>query len=263
MRIGEDLGLQLSGNIFNEMRQSKEKVLNSVGSLRKFISFNKAENMATVGQRYKLKNNKDKAEVYSYEVKPMAEARIAFEMSKDDLDMINQGIEPFNLDAFEDAVYKLIEFEENLFFNGIDNLNLEGFNKTIENEEIKTDGSPNSVINAIQKASVVLRKNYIEGPYKLIMGKDMLEYTSQLVGDRTLSNIIEKQLKTNITVSEYIKGALLVPMHSDDIKANVGKDITVDVDYIEEENVKFYLSEALNFDILDPNIAVKIKVDKK
>ena len=35
MKIREDLGLQLSGNIFNEMRQSKERVLNSVDSLRK------------------------------------------------------------------------------------------------------------------------------------------------------------------------------------------------------------------------------------
>lgn len=262
MKIREDLGLQLSGNIFNEMRQSKERVLNSVGSLRKFIGFNGAEGKATVGQRYRLKEDKDNMEISSYKVKPMAEVKIGFEMDKEDLDMINQGLEPFNLDSFEEAIYKLIEFEEKLFFDGIDELEFEGLYKVLDTEHLKTDGSPNSVINTILKAAVILRKNYIPGPYKIIMGKDMLSYTSQLVGDRTLAGIIEKELGSNIIVSEYIKGALLLPMYSPDIRANVGGDITVDVDYIGEDKVKFYLTEALNFDILDDKVAVRIKIDK-
>lgn len=260
MKIREDLGLKLSGNIYSELRETAENVFDSVGSLRKFVKFNKVDGKSTLGRRYAIKDSQNSDGLYAYNVKPLVEARFDFEIDKEELDMINQGLEPYNLDSFEDAIYRLIGFEEKLFFDGIDELNMQGLYEVLDTDVITVDGSPDSIISAVQKAAVILRKNYVTGPYQIVMGTDLLEYTSKLVGNRTLSAIIQKTLHSNIIVSENIKGALILPAFSPELRGNIGGDLELNVDYIGEDKIKMSIREALNFDILDDMVGVRIKL---
>lgn len=198
----------------------------------------------------------------SYQVRPMIEPRVYFKINKLQMEMVEAGIASADLGPLEEAVTKLAYFEEKLLLEGLDNSMAKGLLTLLANPVIKTDGTPESVISTILKAAVTLRQKNIEGPYRLLVGKDLLAKTAQLVGGTTLAGLIEEELGQELAVSDYLSGALLLPVGSTDICLHFAKDMTVILEQVDSDNFCFCLTERLNSQIVNPFSAVKIDLNE-
>lgn len=259
-------GFILSEQLVSEYQTTIQKVLETSSSLRHVVVFDQkqAGTSVTIGEKVCIDTMGDDQQslVYSYQVQPMVEPRIFFDLSKEQLMMIEEENDYSDLFPLEEAVRQLIAYEEKVFYDGVSSLSLKGLYDVIETPELLTDGSPQSVIDTILQAAVILRKNAVGGPYKIILGHDLLMKTSQLVSGKTLASIIEDELEEQIEVSDHIQGGVLLPLHSEDLRINVGKEISVGVASVSAEAVKFFLTERFNADIIDPTAVVRIQLKK-
>lgn len=272
MKVESVAGLKISDPVVSEFAKSIERVKKTTFGLHNLMDSPEIAPLAEMeventpitiptkdlsrGRRFRL-SDKGSA-IYSYEAIPFIEPRFTFTISREELQMIEQGLEPYQLDPLEEAMRKLLLFEEEVFFQGIDQPGGKGLLPLLANPAISTDGSAQSVIDSILRGAIILKDSFVEGPYRILMGKDLLQYTSQLVSGRTLAGIIEEELGEDIQVSNFLQGGLLLPAQTEDFAIEIGKELTLVVDNIIGDNIQFYLTEAFRIQYLNPSIAAHI-----
>ncbi|MGX8796736.1 encapsulin [Fusibacter sp. JL298sf-3] len=276
MTVESTVGLKVSDEVVSEFLNTIEKVKNTTLGLHDLRGtealdsvdmevIQEVENKknAVQGRRFKLPESTTKSQsVYTYESMPYLEPRFPFAISKEELKMIEEGLEPFELAPLEDAMRALLHFEQEVFFNGIGQPGAMGLFSTLKTPSVVTDGSPQSVIDNLLKSAMILRENFLKGPYRIIMGRDFLRHTSQLVSGRTLASIIEDELGRDIEFSNVIKGAVLMPAETDDFVIETGKELTLVVDHVTEEAVHFYLTKSFRVQFLNPNLATRLQLSE-
>lgn len=245
-----------------------QQVIRSKDGLRNIISVHENDEIknakATTGRRSETQKSPfENGRLYSYQVFPMLEPKIYFDIDEDELYQIENGLEPFGLDGLEKAVEQLIAFEHNVFFNGFSESEVLGLFSFLKNPVLTTNGSPESIVQTILKAAVILRDNYVQGPYKILMGKPFLAYTAQILGGKTLAGIIEDELEENIEVSDTLSGAVLMPKCHAELGINRSADVAVGWEGISEKSGRFFVSERFNLSLLNPSVAVRIEIAER
>lgn len=258
--------MNLSEKIKAELAQTVSRVMASKGGVRAIAGVEETKDAPRYGvvhSKYGVAQRIGQEDaLYGYRMLPMVAPKFHFELSKIDLEMIDEGLLDFDVSPLEAAVEKLMGFEEGLLLHGAKDFSLPGLLEKMKQSVISTKKDPESIISAILQAAILLRKENVLGPYRILMGKDMLLQTSQLSGGTTLAGMIEEELGTEILVSDTLKGALLMPQQSPDILLHLGSDIGIGVESITPEGVRFYLTELVSTQILNEFAAVKIELSK-
>ncbi|WP_329904114.1 family 1 encapsulin nanocompartment shell protein [Porphyromonas pogonae] len=193
-------------------------------------------------------------------VQPLIESRIEFELDLDELLSIERGNKAANLDNLEDAVKQMILFEENCVYNGYKEGNIPGLIPSMSTPKVATDGSSQSIIDAILKAAIIMKDMGVEGPYQLVAGPDFITKTSQLVSNKPLAALIEEELKTEIELSPAVKGALLFPFNSEDNNFVIGRDLSIAFQSMDKNKVRFFLLESFTFTNTNDKAAVQLNL---
>lgn len=270
MNVESIMGLKVSDKVVSEFFKSIDKVKKTTFGLHHLNAEVSAE-MADVevqnpsvsnGRKFRVEAVEGHPDyhIYSSASIPYIEPRVPFSISKAELQMIEEGLEPFELSPLEEAMKTLLKLEEEAFFKGFNQPGAKGLYPILKSKAIETDGSPQSMINSLLMGAVSLKDHFVESPYRIVMGKDLIPYTAQLVSGRTLASIIEAELGEEIEVSNVIQGGVLLPVKTDDIVIENGKALTLVVDHMTDEAVHFYLTESFRIQYLNDHVAMPIQL---
>lgn len=250
----------ITQDAWEEIDERAKEVLLSYLSGRKVVKVNGPKgfdyNVITEGR---LANLQEDGEICygNYEILPLTEARIEFEMDRWELDNIRRGAKDIDYEPLEKAMEKLALFEENAIFNGLEKAMIKGLKESAETDEIAFGKEPQEMMEAISKGVVKLREAYAEGPYTLVVNEEILRRILSKETAYPLDKRIEELIGGKIVFNHVIDGAYLLPYNHDDLEFTIGKDFSIGYQDHSNEKVKFFATESFTFRVLDPAIIIK------
>lgn len=250
----------ISNEAWNEIDKRAKEVLKSYLSARKVVKVNGPKgldyNVITEGR---LTNIQDSEGVYygNYEVLPLTEARVEFEMHRWELDNIARGAKDINYEPLEKAMKSIALFEENAIYNGLKSASINGINDSVELQEIPFGKDPTAIMEAITKGLIELKKSYVERPFTLVVNEEAYKRIIAKETAYPLDERIEKLIGGKIVFSHVVDGAYLLPYNHDDLELTIGRDFTIGYQTHTSEMVRLFAAESFTFRVLDPSIIVK------
>ncbi len=252
----------VSNDAWDEIDERSAEVLKSTLSARKVVKVNGPKGLdysaITDGR---LGETKEKGEVCfgNYNVQPLTESRIEFEIDRWELDNIERGAKDVELAPLEDALRELALFEDNAVYNGLEEASIKGLSQY--GEALKLGENSKEIMESVLSGVLKLRENYAVGAYTLLVGEEAYKrILSQEGGGYPLNKRLEALIEGEIVFGHAVKGAYLIPYDHDDLELTIGKDFSVGYQNHTAEKVKFFATESFTFRVLDPGIVVKFEL---
>ncbi len=190
-----------------------------------------------------------------YNVQPLVETRITFELDRWEMDNIIRGAKDIDLEALEAAAEKIASFEENAIYNGYKKGNIKGLVESASHK-LAFGNNAESIMQAISQGILKLRDSYVSGPYTLVVGEEAYKSVNTIVNGYPLKKIIEDLLGTEIIYTKNLSGALLLPYDHSDLEMTIGQDFSIGYESHDNHKVKLFITESFTFRVLDPTIIV-------
>lgn len=195
-----------------------------------------------------------------YNVLPLTEARVEFEMDRWELDNISRGAKDIDYEPLEEAARKMAIFEESAVYNGLENAHIKGMTQLAEGGTIAFGNDPKTIMDSIATGLIKLREVYQEGPFTLVVGEEVYKRIISREAAYPLEKRIEELTGHKIVYSHVLDGALLVPYDHEDLELTIGEDLSIGYQYNDNKKIKFFITESFTFRVLDPSIIVKYSV---
>lgn len=196
----------------------------------------------------------------TYQVLPLTESRVEFEMDKWELDNIDRGAKDIDYGPLEKAMEKIALFEENAIYNGLENALIKGLKNSVESEEIQFGKDPNEIMNVLTEGIIKLKKAYAEKPYTLVVGQEAYKRILAKETAYPLDKRIEELIGGKVIFSHVVDGAYLLPYNHDDLELTIGRDFSIGYKSHTSKKVKLFVTESFTFRVLDPAIIIKYKL---
>ncbi len=198
----------------------------------------------------------------TYGVEPLVEGRVAFTLSRWELDDILRGKEGVELDALEEAAKKLALFEEDTVFNGFARAGKKGLVEHAK-KPLRMTKAPEKILQAVAEGILKLEDAYAEKPYGLFVGDEVFKALNQSTGGKLLRSIVEKMIDGPVIRAKALQGALLVPYDHDDLRLYVGQDYAVGYEKHDDETVTLFITVSFLFKCYDEDIVVRYELTKE
>jgi uncharacterized linocin/CFP29 family protein len=251
----------ISNEAWKEIDDRAEEVLKAYLSARKVVKVEGPKgldyNVITEGRLTNI-DEVDGVSYGNYQVLPLLESRIEFEMNRWELDNISRGAKDIDYEPLEEAMKSLALFEENAVYNSLEQAIVHGINESRETEAIDFGNNPTEIMEAIAKGLVELRKAYVEGPFTLVVSKEAYKRILSKETAYPLDKRIEKLIGGKIVFSHVVKGAYLLPFNHEDLELTIGRDFSIGYQSHDAEKVRFFATESFTFRVLDPDIIIKL-----
>lgn len=192
---------------------------------------------------------------------PLLELRVPFKLDRWELDDIDRGVEDPDLEPLEAAAKEIALFEDNAIYNGFEQGVIQGLVKEATCEPIALGKEPEAVMRSLSRGVQILKDNFEEGPYTLVVNPDTMETLNSHIGGYPLVKRLETLLGGEILVSRVLEGALLLPKDHEDLEMIIGGDFEIGYQGHDEEQVELYLSESFTFRVLNPDIIVNLTLE--
>mgnify|MGYP001321346621 CR=1 FL=1 len=196
----------------------------------------------------------------NYDVTPLTEVRIEFEMDRWELDNILRGAKDVDYTPLEEAAKKIALFEENVIYNGSEKLNIKGIVNSSEHDTLTFGNDQESILDSIAQGLIILKESYQEGPFVLVVGKDAYRRILSKGEGYSLLDKIESLTGHKVVYSHVLEGAILVPYDHDDLELTIGQDLSIGYQDHDSKKVKLFITESLTFRVLDQTIIVNYKL---
>ncbi|HEY8362805.1 MAG TPA: family 1 encapsulin nanocompartment shell protein [Tissierellaceae bacterium] len=250
----------ISSSAWEEIEERAKEVLKSYLSARKIVRVNGPKgldfNVITEGRLNPVKN-RGNVGFSTYKVQPLTECRVEFEMDRWELDNVERGAQDVDYEPLENAAKEIALFEENAIYNGLEEGFIKGIDNVVQTPPIPLGNDPNSIMEAIAKGIIELRKNYQVGPFSLVVGEEAYKRIISKETAYPLDKRIEKLIDGKIVFSHVVNGAYLLPYNHEDLELTIGRDFSIGYQYHTNDKVRFFITESFTFRVLDPTLIVK------
>lgn len=251
----------ISEEVWKEIDERAKEVLMAYLSARKVVNVNGPKGLdfsAITEGRLSNLEQKDNICYGNYQVLPLTEARIEFEMERWELDNLNRGAKDIDYTPLEKAAKEMALFEENAIYNGLEEAIIEGLKDSVD-EELELREEPKGLMEDITNGVIKLREAFVEGKLTLVVGKEAYKKIISGASGYPLKKRIEDLIGGNIVYSHVVDGAYLIPYNHDDLELTIGRDFSIGYQAHTNERIKFFIAESFTFRVLDPEIIVKFK----
>lgn len=194
-----------------------------------------------------------------YNVQPLVETRLTFELDRWEMDNIIRGAKDIDLESLEKAAEKIASFEENAVYNGYEKGQIKGIVESAAHT-LPLGNEATEILSAISKGILNLRDAYSEGPYTLVVGEKAWKAINTIVSGYPLKKIIEELVGNEIVYTKNLDGAILMPYDHDDLELTIGQDFSIGYESHDNHKVKLFITESFTFRVLDPTIIVRYTV---
>jgi uncharacterized linocin/CFP29 family protein len=195
-----------------------------------------------------------------YQVKPLLEARVEFELERWELDNTVRGAKDINLEALEKAVRDLALFEEKVLYYGLENGSIHGLLNDVSQDTISFGDDTESIMQAISQGMIRLKEHFVDKPYSLIVGEKGWSLLNKEMNGYPLLKRVEDVLGTEVIYSHVLKEALLIPSDHQDLEMTIGQDYTIGYQSSDNKTVRFYITESFTYRTLDSNIIIQFQL---
>lgn len=252
----------ISPAAWEEIDQRAAEVLKSYLSARRVVKVNGPKgldfNVITEGRLLETQNENN-VDYAKYQVQPLIETRVEFEMERWELDNIERGAKNVDYEPLEEAMKKLALFEEEAVYNGLKNGGIIGLKDAVKTAEIDFGKNPTEIMDAITKGILQMKKLFVPGPYTLVVSADAYGKILSKETAYPLDQRIEELIGGKIVLNHVIDGAYLLPYNHDDLEFTIGRDFSIGYQGSTDTAVKFFATESFTFRVLDSNLIVKFK----
>jgi len=188
---------------------------------------------------------------------PMLETRATFILDIWELDNKNRGAGDVDLTPLEDQVKEAARFEENVIYNGLEEAGVKGLNEVSETT-LDLPESPTDVIEVASKGVTTFQDNSIEGPYSLVVSREIWQDVAKYSKGYPLKKQLEDLLGGGIIYSPEVDGALLVSTRGGDFELTLGQDFSIGYENHNSNEVTLYVTESFTFRVLEPAAIISL-----
>jgi len=210
----------------------------------------------------RLKDIKEKGKVsYGlYDVKPLLELRIPFDLDVWEMDNAVRGSRDLDLDPVEEAAEALAGFEDRALFEGLKDAGITGlFEEAANRGKIEFPGEHGKIAGAVSAGLAELIKNGIEGPCNLAVPMEVWQNIKSFAGGMPLEQHLEKLLGGAIIPSRHLQKPLLLSARGGDFEMSIGQDISIGYSSHSTRTVSLYFTESFTFQVFEPRAIVVYK----
>jgi uncharacterized linocin/CFP29 family protein len=197
-------------------------------------------------------------------VKPLVELRVAFELTRQEIDDVERGSDDSDRQPAKDAAKKLAFAEDRAIFNGYAEADIRGIRECTSNPIQTLPEDVRDYPDAVAQALSQLRLVGVNGPYSVLLGAS--EYTS-LAETRDHGYPVLEHVKRivdgNLIWAPAIEGAFVVTTRDGDFELRLGQDISIGYLSHSDSGVQFYLQETFVFRVLTTEAAVALSPQQK
>ena len=191
-------------------------------------------------------------------VQPLAEFRVPFTVSRDEIDDIQRGAQDPEFDDLARAAREAAAIENRAIFHGWTEAGFEGIAGVSPYDALTLGDSPDSYPATIARAVDQLRRNGIEGPYALAIapeGYTRIVETAEH-GGYPLFEHLSRILGGQILRAHGLDGAVVVSQRGGDFLLDVGQDLAIGYADHDASEVHLYLEESFTFRAVEPDASV-------
>ena len=248
----------ISVKAWEEIDRRAKEVLKNYLSARRIVKVNGPKGLDfTSVTEGRIEVHSDELLNYGiYSVRPLIEPRVSFKLGRWELDNIERGAKDINLDALDEAVKSMAQFEEKVVFDGIEDACIKGILETSPNKLGNLGETESEILANVTKGVMILERAIAEKPYVLVVSEELWCKLNALGREVALVERIRNIIGGDIVVSRSISGAALLPFDNENLELTIGEDFSIGYQEHGENYVKLFVTETLTFRILDDTIIV-------
>jgi uncharacterized linocin/CFP29 family protein len=202
----------------------------------------------------------DAARTRRRRVLPVAEVRVPFTVSRDELDDAERGARDLEFDDLDRAARLAAEIENRTVFHGWPGAGIEGILREANAPGLKLGADPRNFPDTLAVVVDQLRRSGVQGPYALAVSTEvhtriveLTESTGYLLVDH-LSRI----LGGPVVWTPGLDDAVVLSQRGDDFHLHVGQDLSVGYSHHDADAVHLYLEESFTFQVVEADAAVAL-----
>jgi uncharacterized linocin/CFP29 family protein len=188
---------------------------------------------------------------------PVVETRTSFKLNIWELDNRNRGAKDIDLSPLEEAAKKAAQFEEDIIYKGLKDAELRGLNQVSETS-FDLPERPSGIIEAVSSGLTTLLDNSIEGPYSLVVDRELWQEIAKSSKGYPLKRQLEDLLEGKIIYSPQVANALLVSTRGGDFELILGQDFSIGYENHDNKEVTLFITESFSFRVLEPGAIISL-----
>lgn len=203
----------------------------------------------------------DRVRTRQRRVLTLAEVRVPFTVSRDEIDDADRGARDLVLDDLDRAARSAAEIENRAVFHGWPEAGVQGILPAASRagRALGTDprGYPSTVAAAVDQ----LRLGGVEGPYALAVPPETYTVIAQSTEDTgyLLVDHLARILAGGPVVwTPGLDAAVVISQRGGDFQLHVGQDLAIGYSHHDADSVHLYLEENFTFQVSEPDAAVAL-----
>ena len=255
----------ISTAAWKEIDDEATRVLKLKLAGRKLVDFNgprgPAEAAVSTGRREPLSRPPAAGvEATRRQVLPLIELRSYFDLSRDELDAVEQGAKDPELQPLIDAAAQIAYAEDTAIFHGYAAGGIKGIDQASSHPILPIPDDFQEYPHSIAEATRLLRLAGVDGPYAIAMGPRYYTGLTQAVGDGgyPVLNVVRKLVDGPLVWAPAVNGAVVLSLRGGDFELTVGRDLSIGYQSHTDKTVRLYLVESMAFRVLVAEAAVAL-----
>lgn len=192
------------------------------------------------------------------DAQPLAEVRVPFAVSRDELAAIDRGADDADLDAVIDAARMAAASEDKACFSGWADAQVNGIVAASPHPHLSIPDDHRAFPEQVAKAISVLSQAGVGGPYAAALGVDcyagLLETTDE--HGRPVLEDVKRLCEGGVVWAPALTGSVVLSARGGDFCLHVGQDWSIGWSGSDADSVHLYLEESFTFRVLTPESAV-------
>ena len=250
---------------WNQLDEEVRQRIKPALAARKLVDFSGphgwTHSAANLGRVAPIEAPAPALQAHQRRVLPLAELRVDFALSRDELLDIDRGAQDFDLSALDTAARRIAEAENVAVFSGWTAAGIPGIRGTATTGPIPLGDDVAHYPRHVAKAVEMLLNAGISGPYGLALGPDgytgVVETTEH--GGLIVFDHLRQILGGPIVWAPGVVGAVVVSLRGGDFIFESGQDLSLGYHYHNHEQVHLYLEESFTFRAVTPEAAVVLE----
>lgn len=198
------------------------------------------------------------------EVKPLAQLRAPFELSRDDIDNVERGANDSDWQPAKDAARQLAFAEDGAIFEGYVAANIVGLRQGTSNPKMSLPADVRQYPDAIAQGLSQLRLAGVNGPYSVLLGAEAYTALAETSdhGYPVLEHV-KRLVEDKIVWAPAIEGAFVLTTRGGDFDLHIGQDVSIGYLSHTDTAVRLYLQETFTFLLLTTEACVALSSPSK
>jgi uncharacterized linocin/CFP29 family protein len=194
-------------------------------------------------------------------VLPLTEFRVAFTVSRAELDDAERGADDLEFDDLDRAVHEAALIENRAVFHGWEAAGITGIAEAGPYDAKSLGEDAEAYPSVVAKAVDTLREAGISGPYALAIGP--AGYTRIVESAERGGLLVFDHLRRilgggKVVRSPGLDGAIVLSLGGGDFTLDLGQDLSVGYSHHDADQVSLYLEESFTFRVVEADAAITL-----